>query len=128
MTGKILCHDASITTEPRKTKSGFAGRYLIPGLEPAPTDQALAGIACRFRSIYKAVPESSPEHWPTGPGIAIIFIRFPPDRRPCQNLFSNPFAKRAVKSQVKEKAEKALEGARETIHEATEPAKKKLEQ
>jgi hypothetical protein len=43
-------------------------------------------------------------------------------------LWSNPFAKRAVKSQVKAEAEKALEGARESIHKATEPVKKKLNQ
>jgi hypothetical protein len=43
-------------------------------------------------------------------------------------LLSNPFAKQPVKKQVVEKAEEALETAREQVHKATEPAKKKLEE
>lgn len=47
-------------------------------------------------------------------------------------LLSNPFAQRDVKDKmmdtVKEGAEKAIEGAKEKIHEATEPARKKLKQ
>ena len=46
-------------------------------------------------------------------------------------LLSNPFEKRAVKEQVREvvteTGKEIVEEAREKLHEATEPVKKKLE-